>query len=821
MLESCQTGRRLMPDERNRLLLKPLPEPPIAHAYHHWDEAGRTLTYTYNGRRIVRLHIPGTARVSFRHGSDGSLQSFPLHQQIYVMLTGLAEGERVHGVTTFELSPAAVNMRPRRAGAGEAVIGQFGHALLPHANAFYDAEQDLLIAWHGQPWRWLDQRLAVADDGVQTSGLHAGLQAGSQARDDEQQQTGGVHSVVARLEVELGPEVWVISIKPQYYRTHLGYHYHKPWQRRPKLKPITGWCTWEAYRRNLSEEKILAAADFFATRLRAYGFEYIQVDDGFEKLPLPVNPHGTLVEAWLEPRPEFPSGHAGLVRQIRARGLEPGIWTSAAIYNDAFAETQPDVLLKDADGVPLLGDWVKYVLDCTPATLARHVRPIYEGLRAAGYSYCKIDAIRHLHFDGMHEAVLLGLMTNEEAEARYRAFLQAARDGLGEDVYWLSSWGVMTQMVGLCDACRISQDAMPTWAGMQMQVVESARWFFTQRVLWLNDPDHVCVRAPFEFARTVLSLVALSGGLFMLSDELKEYDAERLRLVQRCIPPLATMTAETGPLDTDYAAFTWTKFHGFHVLAERPFDAESMSDEEARNQAGEWETQDEDHPFSTLWAIHLDNDAGRWCVVGRFAAIALRASQLPISALHLPAGGDYLVFDFWEEKYLGRVHDALDCPALDVGHCQVLAIRPALDRPQFLSSTRHVSQDAISVRRQAWDAAQRELTLELEGVCGTSESYWIHVPAGYALTDVRTEGFAAVTNGGQPDHAGGKAVRTRIDFPPGPEDRTTGTITFVFRGATELMTKNQRRAPYGKALPCRLRKAEPCDTAPHDLARPF
>ncbi|MEW6253859.1 MAG: type II toxin-antitoxin system PemK/MazF family toxin [Planctomycetota bacterium] len=33
--------------------------------------------------------------------------------------------------------------------------------------------------------------------------------------------------------------------------------------------------------------------------------------------------------------------------------------------------------------------------------------------------------------------------------------------------------------------------------------------------------------------------------------------------------------------------------------------------------------------------------------------------------------------------------------------------------------------------------------------------------------------------------------------------------------------ENQRRAPYGKALPCRLRKAEPCDTAPHDLARPF
>ena len=82
--------KRLMPDESNRLLLHALPEPPVAHAYHHWDEDRRILTYTYNNRRLLEIQIPGTARVSFRHGSDGSLQSFPLIQQIYVMLSGEA-----------------------------------------------------------------------------------------------------------------------------------------------------------------------------------------------------------------------------------------------------------------------------------------------------------------------------------------------------------------------------------------------------------------------------------------------------------------------------------------------------------------------------------------------------------------------------------------------------------------------------------------------------------------------------------------------------------------------------------------------------------
>jgi len=611
-------------------------------------------------------------------------------------------------------------------------------------------QQDLLISWSGQPWRWDDERLTLDANG----------------------------SLTATMSVELGPRTWVVNIRPHYYRTHLGYAYHQPWQRRPKLAPIVGWCTWEAYRRNLSEEKIIAAADFFARHLKPYGFEILQIDDGFEKLPLPVNPHGTLVEAWLETTDAFPGGHRGVAGQIKERGLQPGIWTSAAIYNDDFADAQPECLLQDRDGEPLLGDWVKYVLDCTPESLERHVRPYFVGLKAAGYTYFKIDGIRHLLYDGLHEAVLRGLMSNEEAERRFRAFLECGRSALGDDVFWLSSWGVLTQMVGLCDGCRISQDAMPTWAGMQMQLVESARWFFTQRILYLNDPDHVCVRAPLEWSRTVLSLVALSGGLFMLSDALHEYDESRLRLIQRCIPPLTTVTAETGPLDGDYAAYTWTKFHGFHVLEEQPFDTEEASDEEARNQAGDWPTINDDHPFSTLWAIHLDTQVGRWCVVGRFASIPLRASRLRMRALGLDPQRDYLVFDFWKQAFLGRVRGAMDCPALPLGHCQVLAVRPALDQPQLLSSSRHISQDAVSVKAQTWAAGA--LTLELEGVGGSSEVYWIHVPPGFRPQ--RATGSGLTTVAGDVIGAGGTdaAWPLRVTFRGSGRECTKGSLALEF-----------------------------------------
>ena len=277
MSTASSTKSRLMPDETNRLLLHALPEPPIAHAYHHWDESKRTLTYTYNNRRILEIHIPGTARVSFRHGSDGSLQSFPLVQQIYVMLSG----ETVSAAVRFQLSHDAVNMRPGRAGPEQALIGQVGRPLLPGVNGLYDIDQDLMISWFGREWEWQDASLKPDENG----------------------------NLTAAMRVELGPKTWIVNVKPHYYRTHLGYRYHRPWQHRPMLKPIVGWCSWEAHRRNLGAEKIIAASDFVAKHLKPYGIEYIQIDDGFEQLPLPVNPHGTLAEAWLETTDAFPGGH--------------------------------------------------------------------------------------------------------------------------------------------------------------------------------------------------------------------------------------------------------------------------------------------------------------------------------------------------------------------------------------------------------------------------------------------------------------------------------------------------------------------------------
>ncbi len=191
-----------------------------------------------------------------------------------------------------------------------------------------------------------------------------------------------------------------------------------------------------------------------------------------------------------------------------------------------------------------------------------------------------------------------------------------------------------------------------------------------------------------------------------------------------------------------------------------------------------WETLDDDHPFSSLWAIHLDTEIGRWCVVGRWASLPLRASKLEFANLALDPTREYLVFDFWKQEYVGRFTGDMPCPALPLGHCQILAIRAALDRPQLLSSSRHVSQDAVSVKTRSW--TDNELTLGLKGVSGTRETYWVHVPPGFELATVTGENLKPQAGRLKTGDGHDGVLPIQVEFPAGDRGRTQGVLVVTF-----------------------------------------
>jgi len=221
--------------------------PPVAHALHKWEEETRTLSYEYNGIDILTAVIPGNGDVGYRHGSDGTMQSVAYAQQIYL------ETDAPAWVTLrFRLGRDAVNMKPRRAEADEAVLGQCGNLLLYGVNGLYDVDQDLLIDVNGTEWYW-ETPCFEEEEGFR----------------------------IARMCVKLSKKAVFINLRMHYYRSHLGYRYFEPWRRRPNPKSVAGWCSWEAYRRDIDIQKVRGIAEFMEKKLKAYGLEYIQVDDGY------------------------------------------------------------------------------------------------------------------------------------------------------------------------------------------------------------------------------------------------------------------------------------------------------------------------------------------------------------------------------------------------------------------------------------------------------------------------------------------------------------------------------------------------------------
>ena len=667
-------------------------EPPLAHALHHWDENTMILKYEYNGEDIIIVSLKGAKNPGFRHGSDGSMQSIKNIQQVYIELDSPFWAE-----VCFCLSSDTINMRPQRAQAGQAIIGQNGRLLLDEVNGLYDVDQDLLIDFHGCQWHWLTDRLETDANGKS----------------------------IARAKMHLSEKPFYINLRTGWYKKHLGYNYHSPWEWKPSQKAIAGWCSWEAFRRNISHSHLEDISSFMSENLKDYGLEYIQVDDGYQQMPLPCKSDMTMAEGWMTcDKEKFPGGHKSMVETIIKNNLSPAIWTNSNITNPEFPEKNPDAVLWH-DGKPMKGEWIDFLYSCTPETLEKHVEPLFRNLKETGFKYIKIDAIRHLLFDGLHEAVRMGKMSNKEAEEKFRAYMEATRRGMGKDMYYLASWGEMHEVIGLADACRISMDANPTWAGIHMQLFESARWFFTQRILFLNDPDHVCVRTKSDWAKSILSLISLSGQLYMLSDTTDAYTKEKLEIIRKTLPPLKTRTAETGPLDLRFPAYTWTKLHGFAVQSdEKPVKPEDITLKEVYDMAGIYPTMDDDHPFSSLWAFHLEHGNRLWCVMGRFATVPLKKTKLPLSSLQLHSNAEYHAFDFWDEKYLGRVKNNFDAKALDTGQCQIVAFNLVHEKPQFIASSRHVSMDAISIGNV--DFQNDTLSIQLEGIKGTTINYYFH-----------------------------------------------------------------------------------------------
>ncbi len=309
----------------------------------------------------------------------------------------------------------------------------------------------------------------------------------------------------------------------------------------------TGWCSRAELGDAVSEAAVVANTELCAASFDRRFFRYIELDDGYQRA----------AGAW-DTNDKFPHGHAWLTDQIHAKGFKAGLWLApfAVATASGIPTAHPEWLLTDTTGPVVCATraaWggTIYALDGAHPTVQQWLFDLARRVvRDWGYDHLRIDALRWATVGTGH----YGGLTHAEA---YRAGLGALRDGLGTEAFLTASAAPLQHTVGLVNGMRIGPDVEASWGGLQPAARTTGLRSFYQRSAWLSDPDCLIVRPPLSLgeAQAWASLVALSGGLTLFSDDLPKLPPERLAILPRTLPaaPVAGRPIDTAQVDRTVA----------------------------------------------------------------------------------------------------------------------------------------------------------------------------------------------------------------------------------------------------------------------------
>jgi alpha-galactosidase len=297
----------------------------------------------------------------------------------------------------------------------------------------------------------------------------------------------------------------------------------------PRPAQPRGWLSWYHFGPWVSEQDVVAnAAQLKNGPFAGHGLDHVQIDDGWQ-------------QAWGDWRPnsKFGTDFGGLPAHLAADGFKSGVWTAPFLVapdSDLSGRAPEEWFLRHPESGRRLVDPHEehlrtfYVLDARLPAVQDHLTQVFADLRRLGFSYFKIDFL----YAGAYAGV-----------PALRAGVEAIRKGIG-DAYLLACGAPLLPMVGLVDGCRIGIDTCsmlfdfekgePAAAYVDDEIRSIARNVAWRQPLegWFQlDPDVALAGGnnTVDEARQLVTLVAISGGLFFLSDDLTKLAPERRSLL--------------------------------------------------------------------------------------------------------------------------------------------------------------------------------------------------------------------------------------------------------------------------------------------------
>ena len=245
-----------------------------------------------------------------------------------------------------------------------------------------------------------------------------------------------------------------------------------------------GWNTWDFYRWTISEEEVLKNAEFIANDpVLSKHVKRIIVDDGWQYC------YGE----W-EANHYFPNGMKYLAEKLTELGFEPGLWFAPTIVepHSPIAQLDYDMLAQSEGGQPCFAYECMgrkgFLLDPTQEKVDKHLRKIFKRYADMGYKYFKLD------FMGQTlKARKFADNTVPHSEIA-RLIVKSVHEEVSGQATVLGCNYQFKGGTDFVDTVRIGGDIHAKWSSIQENTVSVAARFWSNKRLWLNDPDFALCR---------------------------------------------------------------------------------------------------------------------------------------------------------------------------------------------------------------------------------------------------------------------------------------------------------------------------------------
>ncbi len=547
-----------------------------------------------------------------------------------------------------------------------------------------------------------------------------------------------------------GTEI-ALRFRPRFYQKHRGLKYFQPWTYQPWKSSVTGWTSWYAFRDDVTQRDIDETAAVIAETLAPFGYEYVQVDDGFQQTPIGVPDH------WLQTNAKFPGGLEALKASITRQGLKPGLWTNVSFADRDYALAHPEYFIQGPDGQPAHGNWIGYVMDgSNPKTLDDLVRPVYLALEIAGWLFVKVDALRLLKLEGYKSFSDYFARKQLDRDAVYPPVRVLHHDGARARRLQLMCWGVRPELIGLFDGCRVGTD------GFGYGGFSEYNSFYN--IVWRNDPDHIELKQPDAYRATTIT--SLTGSVLMLTDPPAIYRTDRVDAARRTSPVLFAQPAQIYDVDSSRSDAIGRAEVEISGSGPRTFDATQT--------------------LSThyLYAVDVSRPDETWMVLARTDD---EPASIRVADLGLASDREYLAFEFWTKSFLGTVENTLTPGPVDPHFgVQAICLRLRASHPQMVATNRHVSCGAMDVSNVTWAADALDGTSDV--VADDPYEIYLTEPAGYTFTGARVAGADVLA-----DERVGALRRLRVRSARG--GRVTWHVEYRAQEATDVTGRGRAKLP--------------------------